>query len=135
MHQLSKEMQGLNWLRNLTSSFQTISMVLLSAALHHVYHPDPHQLWNPLFHSCLSLSPPSSNVMDELLDPKSNICLWDDHAYGNGCKTFASSLQHGFHYPMDLCFSVTFSLKVSCMWPFSSNILKHNDNSNHKKNI
>lgn len=62
LHQSSKEMQGLNWLRNLTISFQTTSMTLLSAAFHHVYHPDPHQLWNPIFHSCQDLSPPSSNL-------------------------------------------------------------------------
>ena len=128
-------MEGLNWLRNLTISFQIISMALLSAAIHHVYHPDPHQLWNPLFHSCQNFSPPSSNVVDDLLDAKSNNCLQDDRAYGNECKIITSSFQHGFHYPMDFWFSVTFSLKFSCMWPFSSNILKHYGYSNHKKNM
>ena len=123
LHQLSKEMQGLNWLINLTISFQTILMALLSATLHHVYHPNPHQLWNPLFHSCQNLSPPSSNVVDYLLDAKSNTCLQGDPSYGNECKIIASSFQHGFHCPMDLWFSVSFVLKVSCMWPFSSNIL------------
>ena len=58
-------------------------MALLSVALHHVYHPDPHQLWNPLFHSFQNLSPPSSNVVDDLLDDKSNACLQDDLAYAN----------------------------------------------------
>ena len=76
-------MQGLNWLVNITISFQTTSMALLSAALHHVYHPEPYRLWNPIFHSCQYLSPPSSNVMDDLLETKSNTCLQDDPAYGN----------------------------------------------------
>ena len=72
MHQSSKDMQGLNWMRKLTISYQTISMVLLSAAHHHVNHPDLHQLWNPLFHSCQNICPPSSNVHDDLLDTKSS---------------------------------------------------------------
>ena len=84
LHQSSKEMQGLNWLINLTISFQTTSMVLLSALLNHVNHLDPHQLWNPLFHSVQSLSPPSSNFVDDLLDTKSNTCRQDDPTYGNG---------------------------------------------------
>ena len=58
-------------------------MVFLSAALHHVNHPDPHQLWNPIFHLYQDLSPPSSNLMDDLLDTKSNTCLQHDLAYGN----------------------------------------------------
>ena len=135
MHQLSKKMESLNWLRNLTIYFQTISITLLSAALHHVYHPDPHQLWNPLFHSCQNLSPPSSNVVDDLLDAKSNTCLQDDPAYGNECKIIASSFQHGFHYPMDLWLSVSFVLKVSCVWLSSSNTLKQYGYSNHKRNM
>jgi len=82
-HQLSKKMQGLICLRNLTISFQIISMAFISAALHHVYHPDPHQLWNPLFHICQNLSPRFSTDMDDLLDAKSNICLQDDPTYSN----------------------------------------------------
>ena len=91
MHQSSKDMQGLNWIRNLTISYQTISMTLLSATLHHVNHLDPHQLWNPLFHSFQDLFPPSSNVVDDLLDTNFNTCLQDDLAYGNECKTISSS--------------------------------------------
>ena len=83
MHQPSKEMKGLNWLRNPTISFQTTSMVFLSYALHHMNHPNPHQLWNHVFHSFQNISPPSSNVVDDLLDTKSNTCLQDDPAYGN----------------------------------------------------
>ena len=135
MHQLSKEMQGLNWLRNLTIFFQTISMALLSVALHHVYHPDPHPLCNPLFHSCQNLSPPSSNVMDDLLDAKSNTCLQDDPTYGNECKIIASYFQHGFHYPMDLCPSFSFVLKVSFVWLSSSNTSKQYAYSNQKRNM
>ena len=128
-------MQGLNWLINLTISFQTISMVLLSTALHHVYHPDPHQLWSPLFHSFQNLSPPSSNAVDDLLDAKSNTCLQDDPSYGNECKIIASSFQHGFHYPMELWISVSFVLKVSCVWLSSSSTSKQYGYSNHNKNM
>ena len=79
-------------------------MALLLAALYHVNHPDPHQLWNPLFHSCQDLFPPSSNVVDDLLDTNSNTCLEDDLAYGNEGKTIASSFQHGLHCPLDFGF-------------------------------
>ena len=97
-----------------------------------MYHPDPHQLWNPLLHSCQNLSPPSSNVMDDLLDTKSNTCLQDDVAYGNECKIIASSFQHGFHYPMDLWLSISFVFKVSFLWLSSSNTSKQYGYSNIK---
>ena len=135
LHQLSKEMQGLNWLRNLIIYFQTTSMALLSVALHHVNHPDPHQSWNPPFHYFQSLSPPSSNVVDDLLDTKSNTCLQDDPAYGNECKTIASSFKHGLHCPMDFWLSASFVLEVSCAWLYYSNTLKQYGYSNHKRNM
>ena len=128
-------MQGLNWLITLTISFQTISVVLISTALHHVNHPNLHQLWNPLFHSCPYLSPPSSNVVGDLLDTNSNTSLPDDLADGNECKIIASSFQHGFHYPMDLWLSISFVLKISYAWLYSSNTSKQYGYSNHKSNI
>ena len=128
-------MQGLNWLRNLTISFQTTSMVLLSTTLHHVNHPDPHQLWKPLFHSCQDLFPPSSNVVDNLLDTKSNTCLQDDPTYGNELKIIASYFQHGLHYPINLWLFASFFMKSSRGWLSPSHILKQYGYSNHKRNM
>lgn len=133
LHQLSKEMKVLHCLRNITLSFQSISMELLSATLHHVYHLDTHQLWNPPFHSCENLSPPPSNVLDDLLDAKSNTCPQDYPAYDNKCKIISSSIQHGFHYPMDLWLSVYFVLKVSYLCLSSSNTSKQYGYSNHQR--
>ena len=110
-------------------------MAIRLAAHHHVNLPDPHRLWNPLFHSRQDLFPLSSNVTDDLQDTKPNNFQKYDLAYGNECKTISSSFQHGFHYPMDLWFSGSFALKFSCAWLSSSNILKHYRYSNHKRNI
>ena len=129
----SKYMKSLNWIRNLTISYQTISMVLLLVALHHhVNYLDPHQLWNLLFHSFHSLSPPSLNFMDDLPDTNSNTCIQDELAYGNACKTIASSFQQGF---LCLWISTSFALKFSWAWLSSSNILKHYGYTNHKRNV
>ena len=128
-------MQCLNWLGNLTISFQTTSLTLLSAALHHVYHPNPHQLWNPIFHSCQNISPPSSNIVDDLLDTKSNTCLQDDPAYGNECKIMSFYFQHGLHCPLDLWLFVSFVFKFSYVWISSSNTSKQYGYSKHKRNM
>ena len=128
-------MQGLNWIRNLTISFQTISMALLSAALHHVNHPGPYQLWNPLFHSCQNIFPPSLNVVDDFLDTNSNTCLQYDPTYGNECKIIAYSFKHGLHCPLDLWLYVSFVLKVSYVCISSSNTLKQYGYSNQKRNM
>ena len=108
-------------------------MVLLLAALHHhVNHPDPHRLWNPLFHSCHYLFPPSSNFVDDLLDTKSNTCLQDDTACGNECKTIAFSFQHGLLCPW---LSTSFFFKFSCAWLYFSSTLNHYGYPNHKRNM